>query len=1135
MAAYEETLDALKTKLLEYLKRSENSSSQEPLTFSLLNSLRKSVLSYTKQMNLICNKIKPQEQSYTSAFDSLSKEYSKKEKELEAKLRKDTQDIISKYDDKINTLKDEIKEKEREIHFEENNILMDIEFFIMASDQNKEMFEAEYNENVSRFNYQIQIASDSYSENTIRFNDLLSKEIEKLEEKYKISLIDYDKDTERIISHYQKNVDELNQILAKKIDDFNKFQAQKRQKKVKESMEFNDKIRALVSLRNEKNQEARNEYARKQAEAQETKESKRQQYQMESQKISKEFVLNMTALDDRISTLKKEFNDAQDQEKRALEYRLLELKKEEEKLLHDLYTTSTSSKKSAKKIKSEYYGYQEIERKNTDKALSHLEKAYLANSEKTNYQKKLLDLDRTFNMKFIVENETYDNKKFQEINNEFEIDMNHAVQINDLEYNREANKLRSENNLKTLKEERNFDEADALHQIETEKLICQIKSIKYEIASFEEIQKLLHKFESDKFTTTINFKTVNNLLEVEKCKVLDTLNKSMYNLNVKSSKMVLDTSNKAIDLKNKEYEQKGKAKIKRNRMVLNTEQKLVEYQIESFKRDKALELAVLNRNFFFELDTLGHDFLASKFELEYKNIMGNLSILTEIITMIHYMETDLLKILYDNVSTRPEYKEVVWPFINELLSIIFQGYQRALSIFHDTTDTMIHERIEFEETLKYKGFYKNIEANYKGELSGFIDRKEYYLKQINDVSAQLENNKGLLFSLDNDLYARRKNAKRTGNYDSELKEIQDTTLQYHDVENENLRLSKKLLVLQKEVSRIDNQISQVNLSYTRQQDEIKKMQMTNAQSYFELEKSLERHISSSIADMNVKLREQDIDSNEFQNSISIVKDRNEAFLRLSLDFIEGVYQIMDRFSNNEQDAIIKSAEILEAGYKTDLSELDRDDKNERANAKAIYIREDQARQEEIIRFDKDVIQDSISMKQSISNHDALVKKLTQNIQEEMTQANQTFYQDYYAICDNQKDVVDKHAKDIKNLETEYQRNRVIIFDRFKKSKAQLKSMLEEYISSRNEILQHLPIAEKENEKAFHLDDIKKSIELDETYQEIKTKSTTSMKEVLKNMDLIKAAFDSKQAEIERNHKMSKQKERRNHQAQLRRI
>ena len=1135
MAAYEETLEALKTKLLDLFKKSETSSSQEPLTYSLLNNLKNTVEEYIVRLNQISKKFKPHKMEYSSAFKSLSKEYSQKEKTLEAKLRLDIKDIVNKYDEKCKALKEEIKEKEREIHFEENNILMDIEFFIMGSNQNKEMFEAEYNENVSRFNYQIQIAQDSYAENTIRFNEALDKELEKLEEKYNSALVDYDKDTERIIAHYQKNVDDLNQILAKKIDEFNKYQAQIRQKKVKESMEFNDKIRALVSIRNEKNQSARNEYIKKQAEAQETKESKRQEYQMESQKISKEFVLNMTALDDRISELKKDYNATLDQEKRALEYRLLELKKEEEKLLAELYATP-SFKKESKKIKSEYYGYQELERKNTNKTLSHLEKAYLADSEKTNYQKKLLDLDRTFNMKYIVENETYDNKKFQEINNKFEIDMNHSIQVNDLDYNREANKLRSENNLKTLKEERDFDEADALHQIETEKLICQIKSIKYEIGSFEEIKKLLHKFESDKFNTTINFKTVNNVLEIEKCKVLDTLNKSMYNLNVKSSKMVLETSNKAIDLKNQEYEQKCRAKIKRNRMVLNTEQKLVDYQIETYKRDKALELAVINRNFFYELDTLGHDFLASKFELEYKNMMSNLSILTELICLIHYMETDLINSIFNSIPLRPEYKKIAWPFINEVLSIIFLGYQRIISIFHESTDEMIHERIEFEESLKYKGFYKNIEANYKDELKNFTERKKIYEKQVKEVTEELEDNKRLLFSLDNDLYIKRKNIKKMGsNNKKEKQEIIETVNQYRTIENENLGLSKKLLVLQKEIARVDNQIAQVNLSYTRQQDEIKKMQMTNAQSYFELEKTLDRHISSSIADMNLRLREQDISDAEFQNSLNTVKEKVSYFNQLSEYFISGLYSIMNRFSNNEQDAIIKSAEILQAGYKTDLSEIDRDDKNERINAKAAYTREDQQRQEDIMKFDRDTQLEATLMKNAIQNHDALIKKLAQNIQEEMTLANQTFYQDYYAICDNQKDIINKHAQDIKNLENEYQRNRVIIFDRFKKSKLQLKTMLEEYILSRNEILQHLPVAEKENEKAFRDDDYKKNIELDQSYVEIKTKSTTSTKEVLKNMDLIKAAFDSKQSEIERDYKMSKLRERRTHQSQLRKI
>lgn len=1135
MSTYDETLDALKVKLQDYFKKAETQDSQEPLSFSLLNSLRQAVDTYIKQMNTICSKLKPLKQEYANLLKELSNVYNEKEKMLEEKLKVDTSTIISKYEEKCNALKDEIKEKEREIHFEENNILMDIEFFVMASDQNKEMFEAEYNENVSRFNYQIQIASDSYSENTIRFNNQLEKELEKIESKYKASLVDYDKDTERIIAHYQKNVDELNEILAKKIDEFNKYQNLNKQKKVKESMEFNDKIRLLVSKRNEKNQDARNEYARKQAEAQEDKEQKRQEYQAESQKILKEFVLNMTTLDDRIAYLKKEYNDRIDEEQRALQYRLLELKNEEESLLMESYS-SPDFKKKAKKIKAEYFGYQELERKNTNKTLANLKKAYLMNQEKTNYQKKLLDLDRTFNMKSIVENETYDNKKFQEINNEYEIDMNHAVQINDLDYNREANKLRSENNLKTLKEERNADEADALHQIDTEKLICQIKSIKYEIASFEEIKKLLHKFETDKYNTTLNFKTVNNILEIEKCKVLDTLNKSMYDLNVKSSKMVLETSNKAIDLKNKEYEYKNQSKIKRNKLVLNTEQKLVDYQIESFNRDKELELAILNRNYFFELDTLGHDYLASKFELEFKEIMMDLSLLTELIQLIHYMQTCLMNIIYEKTSNRPEYKKAVWGFINDVLTLIFQGYQRIISIFHDNTNKLIRERIEFEESLKYKGFYKNIEANYKEEYEDFLDRKEIYEKQAKDVSEELESNKSILFALDNELYIKRKALKNNpSNAKKERQEIFEATNKYKEIENENIILSKKLFVLQKEINRIDNQIGTANLSYTRQQDEIKKMQLTNAQSYFELEKTLERHISSSIVDMNTRLKEQEISDEEFKDSIRIVQEKNEVFNRLSQSFVEGIYQIMNRFANNEKEAIIKSANILEAGYKTDLSEIDRDDKNERANAKATYQREEQARQEEITAFDRETQNTLNQLKIEISNHDAVVKKLAASIQEKMDLANQCFYQDYYAICDNQKDIINKQNEDIKSLESEYQKNRAIIFDRFKKSKAQLKVMLEEYISSRNEILQHLPVAEKENEKAFRQDDVKKNIELDERYVEAKAKSTSSMKEVLKNKDLIKAAFDSKQTEIERDHRLSRQKEKRIHQAQMRRI
>ena len=514
----------------------------------------------------------------------------------------------------------------------------------------------------------------------------------------------------------------------------------------------------------------------------------------------------------------------------------------------------------------------------------------------------------------------------------------------------------------------------------------------------------------------------------------------------------------------------------------------------------------------------------------------DLSLLSELIELVHYMQTCLMNILYDKTSNRPEYKMAVWGFINDVLAFIFQGYQRIISIFHDDTNKLIRERIEFEESLKYKGFYNNIEANYKEEYEDFLDRKEVYEKQAKDVSEELESNKSLLFALDNEIYSKRKALKnKPSNPQKERQEIFEATNKYKEIENENIILSKKLFALQKEINRIDNQIGTANLSYTRQQDEIKKMQLTNAQGYFELEKALERHVSSSIVDMNTRLKEQEISDEEFKDSIRIVQEKNEAFQRLSQSFIEGIYQIMNRFLNNEKEAIIKSANILEAGYKIDLAEMDRDDKNERVNAKATYLREEQARQEEITQFDKETQNTLNQLKFEISNHDQVVKKLAACIQEKMDLANQCFYQDYYAICENQKDIIHKQNEDIKSLESEYQKNRAIIFDRFKKSKVQLKIMLKEYISSRNEILKHLPVAEKENSKAFRLDDYKQNIELDERYVEVKAKSTSSMKEVLKNKDLIKAAFDSKQTEIERDHRLSRQKEKRIHQAQMRRI
>lgn len=1126
MPGYKITLDAFQKKMLDLLKKYEELN-DEPFSSSIIALLRNIAVGYYSRYEKLIMKLKAPEAYYKEAFDSLTKEYNKKEKILDEKLRKEVLEIEEKYKEKKKALEDEIKEKEKEIHFEENDTLMDIEFFIMANEQNIELFEREYNENISRFNYQIQIAKESYQNNTLRYNEELEKELAILEDKHEKVLVDYDQDTERIVNHYKKNVEELNAVLAHKIDEFNKYQTQIKNQRVKESMELNDKIRDLMQIRNEKIQDAKYEYSRKQIEAQEDKESKRQEYQMESQKISKEFVLNMSALDDKISKLRDDYNQKVDHEKRTLNYKLLELKKEQEKELTAIYSTSNPSKKLVKSINQEYYNCKKLEKKNTDKTLKYLFQAYDRNLEKTNYQKKLLDLDRTYNIKYILENESYDNKKYQEINNGFENDMNLSVSLNNLDFNRQANELRKLNTLKTLKEEKEYDESDALHQIETEKLICQIKSIKYEIESFEEIQRLLHKYEDTKYQTTVNFKTVNNVLEVEKCKVLDVLNKSMYDLNVKASQMVLDTSKRSTELKNNEYEQKCKAKIQRNKLVLNTEQKLIQYQTECFIRDEKLEISVLNRNFFYELDSLGHNFLTDKFKLEYKKMMQHLSILSQFIQTLQYQSVEMIDCFYDNIVYRPEYAKIVRVFMNEYIGLMLNGCQRFTENFHSFVEDVIHERLDFEETLKYKGFYKNLENQYKEDLRLLLHKKKIIDEEFQDINNEIDNNKKMQFSLENDLDNKKRQIKPSKMGPSERNEINDLISQIKAIEVENQKFYKKSTVLNKELNHIDDQISQTNVSYSRQQDEIRKMQVTNARSYYELQKSLARHFASSFADFSLKLKNDEAINIDFQNYETNIKQRCDNYIGQLTTFLKDLYEIFHKFHDEEREAIIQSSEILNLGYQTDLEEIEEDAKAERLNAKNSYTREEALRNEEIEKFDREVILKEQSMKNAISNHENMIKLYTQSIQKEMDLANQTFYSEYYAICHNQKDVVEKQRLDMQRLANEHDINRAAIFTRFKKSKEQLKQNLDDYIISRNQILHHLPEAEKIQEKAIKEEAYKKHNELSQDYVDVKFQNQVTKKEIQRNMDLIKSAFQSKQMEIEREHKISRQREKKN--------
>lgn len=1132
MSDYENPLNLMVSKIQSFFQKYDSMENSEPFSYTVLNILKQYLDAYKNNVNVALKREAYFDSTYNKDYLKLKKEYEAKDKELSDKRKQNINEIKAKYQVKYDALKDEIKQKELEIHFEENTILMDIDFFYAASEQNCDIFEREYNENIARFNYQIQIAADAYENNTIHNNDLLENDLKELQESHSSILTQNDKDSERIISHYKKKVFELEKTLEAKIQEFNNYQEDIRNKKRKESIELNDKIRALMDVRNEKNLYAKRNYNRQQAEAQEDKEIKQQEHQLENQKISKEFVISMGKLDDMEKQLKQDLDNTIDSEKRNLQYRLLELKNEQEKELIIAFA-SAKSKKLSKNINKQYASYCTLEKKNTDKTIKKLNQKYAKDVQIINYQKKLLDLDRSHDIKSIIENEAYETKRFQEMNNDYEIDMNLAIQLNNLEFTRSSNDMRLHNNLKSLRDEKNYDEIDALHQIEEEKLIYQIKALNCEIESFEKIQEILHKYEDDKYRTTYNFKTVNTVLEIEKYKVLNNLNHSMYDINIKSTKNILDNSNKSIDLKNKEYEYKSKARIKRNQMVLNDERELVNYQIECFKRDEELELAILNRNYFFELDSIGHDYLSERFKLEYRRILQGFQTLSKILILSKRYVVQSFNTLLSSIQYRPEYVKIIWEFYKEYLQLLFFSFREYYKVFSEVLNKMIQDRFELEKDVKYRGFYKNIETKYNADLGILTKRKNKLEKEFKANDLDIEQNRSTLFALDNDIYLKRKEIQKRRD-PKDIESLEESYKLYHQLEAENFRLTKKNTVLQREIAQLDQQITQINLSYARQQDDIRKMQITNSSSFNELQKNMNKQIGQALSSIQnrIKIDNMNVDITEYEQTIS---DKTTCFLTSVSNFLKGGYDVFNRFKVNEIEAIGKSANILKSGYTADLEEINIESRIDKMTAKAIFIREQSQRHEDIQKFDVNKAETLEQFKQSIINHESLMKKTNEDFQREKDKMVKVFYSEYYAICKNQEDIIQKQEADMNFLQENYNKNRTRVFDEFKEAKLQLKEALQEYIHSRNDIIHHLPIAERAQEKNIKADSQNKKVELNENFYNTRIQNQASKREVQKNIDMLKSAFQLKQQDLEREYKINRFKEKKEHLKQLRKI
>ncbi|MGM9969767.1 MAG: hypothetical protein ACI35S_05150 [Anaeroplasma sp.] len=1084
---------------------------------SLQNDSIKSIEAIEKQKNVSTNR-----------FKSIIDDYHKQINKLSTQLNNSKKEIKDKYEKEINKINIDINNEKKEFKKIKDEIDLDIEFDKQSIEQHIEIFENEYKENNNRYSYLYSVAKESYNNNVIHYNNILDSELTKLKSKYKSLLTVFDKDTESIIERYNVNIEKNTLILEQRNNDYNDALAKLKDDKRNETKLLNDTIRELVNKKNKKIDDARINYSTAQNNSTIEKENKKQDYQAESQRISRDFILNTNELDEINAKAKSELDEnINNSMELQLEYAYnLHLQQEAEisKVIKST-DSSTSKKMSIRNINRTYYKLLQQDKAKTNDTIDQLSNNYSTEYEKNIYSKKLLDLDRSSAIKRLTEKEIKDNKYYQEINNLYENDMNYSIQLANHIFTTEANNIRLDSSITNLEIEKELDELEADHQKKIESIINSNKKNKLEIDVALEINKLIHKFEEEKYQRKINYHTVSNLLEIEKCKVLDTYNKKQYELNVLNNKLIFDYSINKVKISNERFENENKKKIEIKNKVLDNNICFAGYNIMNKSIDEKYEYKLVETENKYQNNISLHNVLHNRYQIELKNINYYFSILTILIKNVEKYTNELFSIVVKIISDGETFN-LLKSFVVSYNKLCNNFYVKILNEFKNNLGILIDNRLDFEGEFKFNNDFSILRENYSSGLSILNNEKNELVSKKEDNLNRVEELKTLIFRLESSItYKKIKTDKTKYN---EIK--QNIKNNYKEIS----LLNSEIIELDKNIKYIDFKLAQFENKSKKEFNNLKDLQFNNALPYHKLKENINFIIDAIIYNIstNITNNYNEITSDLFlkylENVLSSLASNND-------DIIKRIYYIIKKFTNDVSENThtdLSNIEIESYNSKNEIHKLYKNDK-ERFNNKV--IKETRTKTNELIRIKEEYLQlvkyYNKLTKDNESNYQNNINELLLNKKESTNQ----FYIELYAICDNAKDIEKDFHDFLKNMNKKFEEEKSTIIQEATQKKKEYDKNLAEYIKTRNDLIHHLPIAVKLQTKSLIEETKNKNKDIDINLADLKIKYASKRKNIKKNITIIEAAYQSNIDKINLEHKILINKERKNHLVQLHKI
>lgn len=1106
------TIEKFQKSMKEYLSRFSIKNDNDPISFEKIQQIQLFLSHWSEDLLPFFNECQKEDRDFTKKnqnstkiyrqqLDTLKKNYSKNIKEatlfkeqISKNLKKDISSATKQTNDAIKQLK------------------LDAHYFKKTSEQKELVLKKEFDAKKEKLDYQKEEAKLSYLAIVQKYNHLLDRKKAELEEEFTSQKKSYEQDYSSLIRQLELKIEssenELNSLLSLLENERNNIKEKYRQ----ESVLLNNNIKKIAEERNLIIDQAKSEYSKAQSNANIEKENQKQSYQAKSQILLKEFVTKINEIDESLNKFKKEYDDKVDQIKRKYYFSVFQITDDFHKELEKVYQKYHFVKQSYDKYTLRLIKYKDKQfqmalndlKQNTEAELKNITKNYTKSFEEGKNNKSYLEIDKNYALKNIADQEQFDNKYYQEKNSIFENENNYIISTANYQFSQKANLLRCQSQIRTKLLERNFDSIETNYYKKIETIQNKINNYKLEIALANETHEAVVNYQEKKYLDSLHLEEVLNLLEIEKNKLLKEYNESSYKHNIAFWEEKLSTDIKKIELDNERFEKLKELKTDYYKKLLNKNSATAIY---SMKKEELNEQYIRQKetiNFEKNTELAKEDYCQSLFENDAEFLQDIYGGYHKYLRNVSHLFQKFIDMILKDVNVNEKNIHYFRSFLSSVFEIFITLYQDSLQSITDRVLKIINDRLKFIEEFKYQERYNDLKEKYDADQFVVKEKSNQLLDQIDSYTKTVDNFKQKIFTIvnDNAMLSENKNFKKLKQDEKKYTIYKENELKIAEYREKMENFTKIIQMNQEDLDDCTKKIQKNHFAYENELRGIQKLQYEDSKTYLHYKKvisSFKEHYEEKAKELFRSVLPETI---EKKPDIFVLRGIQKKFEHL-LNKTDVLYQYdLTNFGKKlHEDRKIQRLE-LESRYSRILTDYQEDEdkiferhRNEKSNALK-EINADIAHQEQILKkTENDFVFKEKLLEQQ---HQDRANHLMQ-MYEEIT--NQ-FFLSHEALMDNHKIICKYHQRIEFQDEIRFKMQKNKSIEKNLEEKRQLNEKLSGFIKTKNEEIEHLPIAYKYNTHLLNNETKKKNADLHTSIRQAKIKFNSEHKNIQHRMVLL---------------------------------